>query len=530
MDKPSKYLFFLLVSLIITVPINTVISTTDTENEIKSYEMAKLTNGAISLYQRPFYRLITGTTNSLHKCDFSEKNIQVKDKNNEVSYTKNLEANITEQSYTIDEEEFGSVTIQNNDLEIPVEISIDESFIDSKESLDNQSKIFEIKPGDAITINNEPERIYYRSLAATVDIQMIVGGEIDINSTTEHQPVFNEIRPVQFDVMAVDRQSSKVFASRGDAIYKNKDSGDYGSWIKKATFEDKLVQSMFYTMDGSLLITTSEGNVLRSTDDGKSFETVLTDIVRWRAFDSIHQNSETGTIIFGEYPSFTGPDGEISLYKSTDDGRNWEQVLTRTGDDIRHWHSVQVDPYSGNWIATTGDLDNEIEWWESTDDGDTWEAILGADSPNEGNQDYRTLGLLFSQDQYIWGSDNPLWGYGQNFISSVDKDNPENISKDFRLPAPAYVYWQFSDIWGIGTLAEGTTMEDQNARIYTSENRGQTWQETISWPIEASKNSGGFTSVSHPNGDGYIFVRFSSELVGAHEEPYDYRTMRLKRR
>ncbi len=171
--------------------------------------------------------------------------------------------------------------------------------------------------------------------------------------------------------MAVDRQSPKVFASRGNLIYKSEESGKTGSWQKQYHFSEEHIHSMFYTKEGSLLVVTSKGKLLRSTDDGRTFNTVLTDVVRWRAFDSIYQDSKSGTIIFGEYPSTPSSDDEIRLLRSTDDGKTWTKTFSRTGKDIRHWHSVQVDPYTGKWIATSGDFDHQVEWWKSIDDGES---------------------------------------------------------------------------------------------------------------------------------------------------------------
>ncbi len=493
------------------------------------YEHNSLSQGNYTIYDRPLYNILM---------EAGDNNLIPTQKNNSDlinnSYSSSgpesvtVSAGIMPDNYQPEKTDYDQVTIQNKDTEIPVEISFNENFPHPDEAKDNLHDVYKVNPGESITIESSPDNIYYRSMAAKVDVQMFFGKEVEVEQS-KSDPVFEELRPVQYDVMAVDRNSSTVFASRGgNELYKSNDNGENGSWTRQNAFDDYLIHAMFYTQEGTLLIVNSNEDVLRSTDQGHTFQTVLTDVIRWRAFDSIYQDSETGTIMFGEYPSDPEPDDDIRIFKSEDDGASWDTSLARSGDEIRHWHSVQVDPYTGDWIATSGDLDEEVEWWISSDNGESWEPIIGAESDTEGNQNFRTLGLLFTDDKYIWGSDNPLWGYGQNFISSTDRDDPSDINKEFRLPAAAYVYWQFSGLWGIGTLPEGTTTEDQVARIFTSKDQGDSWQETISWPLDDSYNSGGFTSTSPPNADGYIFVRYSGELYGAKEPPFEYGTLRLK--
>src|SRR5690606_2525577 len=50
-----------------------------------------------------------------------------------------------------------------------------------------------------------------------------------------------------------------------------------------------------------------------------------------------------GTIMYAEYGTTAGQ--EYRIWKSTDDGQTWSICVD--GTQVRHWHSVQVDPYTG---------------------------------------------------------------------------------------------------------------------------------------------------------------------------------------
>lgn len=115
-------------------------------------------------------------------------------------------------------------------------------------------------------------------------------------------------------------------------------------------------------------------------------------------------------IIFGEYQTTT--DGSTSsLWRSTDGGLNWTNVLEITANstgadgkvingDIRHWHTVQADPYTKHWWATSGDTDKQCKMYRSTDDGLTWELMFS------GSQRERTCRLIFEEDCIYYGMDS----------------------------------------------------------------------------------------------------------------------------
>jgi hypothetical protein len=95
----------------------------------------------------------------------------------------------------------------------------------------------------------------------------------------------------------------------------------------------------------------------------------------------------------GEYP--LSESARPRLLRSTDRGRTWETLLTL--EDVRHFHSVAVDPYGGDLWATTGDRDGECRILR-TSGGDL-------ETVGRGSQAWRAVELAFTGDSVLWGVD-----------------------------------------------------------------------------------------------------------------------------
>lgn len=104
------------------------------------------------------------------------------------------------------------------------------------------------------------------------------------------------------------------------------------------------------------------------------------------------------TLFFGEYAVNLDHSKAIHLYRSRDGGKHFEPIL---GFDktIRHIHFVKYDPYERAIWLGTGDADSECRLMKSLDNGDSWETV------GEGSQDWRAIGVCFSEDALIWGTD-----------------------------------------------------------------------------------------------------------------------------
>lgn len=105
-----------------------------------------------------------------------------------------------------------------------------------------------------------------------------------------------------------------------------------------------------------------------------------------------------GTVFFGEYSVNLDHRNETRLYRSTDNAMSFQAVLTFP-KTVRHIHFIKYDPYERCLWLGTGDADSECHLMRSTDNGDTWQTI------GTGNQDWRAIGVCFSEDALIWGTD-----------------------------------------------------------------------------------------------------------------------------
>lgn len=104
-----------------------------------------------------------------------------------------------------------------------------------------------------------------------------------------------------------------------------------------------------------------------------------------------------------------------SLLKSTDGGRHWTSIEL---PDVRHVHSVQADPMSGDIWITTGDADAACNILR-LENGELHR--IGG-----GSQQWRAVELAFTQDAILWGMDCPY--VKQKSICKLDRDEIGNSS------------------------------------------------------------------------------------------------------
>ena len=103
------------------------------------------------------------------------------------------------------------------------------------------------------------------------------------------------------------------------------------------------------------------------------------------------------------------------------DATNWEivkqfRVALNDKDDydesvIEHFHTVQLDPYTGVIYIATGDTLNKSQMWYSKDSGDTWiqQTFVDPDdgtTVTSGEKLFRILNFNFTKDFVYWSSDS----------------------------------------------------------------------------------------------------------------------------
>ena len=144
---------------------------------------------------------------------------------------------------------------------------------------------------------------------------------------------------------------------------------------------------------GDRLLATLGGRVYLSTDDGRSWSHVhdLPDSSGPMGVLPTSVATHGGRTYLAEYPL----GGEPATVLVSDDGRTWREFVSR--GDVRHFHGVFSDPYSGSLWATTGDADDECAI--GTLDGAGFHPVGG------GSQRWRAVGLAFTPDAVVWGMD-----------------------------------------------------------------------------------------------------------------------------
>jgi hypothetical protein len=106
-----------------------------------------------------------------------------------------------------------------------------------------------------------------------------------------------------------------------------------------------------------------------------------------------------GTIYYGEYRGYNKMREPVHIFSSEDQGRSW--ISVRRMERVRHIHGVYYDPIGSAFWVTTGDTDAESAIWVSGDRFRSLERIVA------GNQQTRTIRLLFTNDHVYFGSDAP---------------------------------------------------------------------------------------------------------------------------
>ena len=132
-----------------------------------------------------------------------------------------------------------------------------------------------------------------------------------------------------------------------------------------------------------------------------------------------------GDVLFAEYTRmgvvFTANCWRIETGKDLTVADNWKivkQFKVALNDNesydesvIEHFHTVQMDPYTGIVYMATGDAKKKSQMWYSRDNGLTWKQQKFIDPSTgktltSGEQFFRILNYNFTKDYVYWSSDS----------------------------------------------------------------------------------------------------------------------------
>jgi len=320
-------------------------------------------------------------------------------------------------------------------------------------------------------------------------------------------------------------EDGTIWSARGYCVYKSSDgvkskmafkvpSGNLISWMGNFRSIRALTQYIeiceVFPLRSGTILAFSGGYIWRSTDGGNTFRQVH----KLRHFGMRNgrgvnpqgmAEDDHGAFYYGEY--FRNLErGSVFVYRSVDDGKNWEVVHRFNPGEIRHIHSLQFDPYTQVlWIAT-GDDDHEPMIGYSIDKGETFHKV------GSGSQKWRAVSLLFTKDAIFWGTDSSNI---QNWICRLDRENGD-VKQVCKIDGPIYYSTKLRD----GTLIMGRTVQgdkgewDDMVSIWLSKD-GKQW---IKKSLGKRKSSRGYAFLRLARGNSSADLYASILNTDYHEE------------
>ena len=166
-----------------------------------------------------------------------------------------------------------------------------------------------------------------------------------------------------------------------------------------------------------------------------------------------------GNVFFAEYTLNSNRDHDTVLYRSTNCGESFDPILTLSKNQVRHMHFIKYDPYEKCLWLGTGDEDFECKLMRSFDNGNSWETV------GEGCQDWRAIGVCFSEDNLVWGTDAGSVPDQNHIIRMSRKTREIEIVADAEGPCHGCASFKNGQVY-ISTGVEGGENEkDRFARL-----------------------------------------------------------------
>jgi len=169
-----------------------------------------------------------------------------------------------------------------------------------------------------------------------------------------------------------------------------------------------------------------------------------------------------GTVFFAEYLLNPQRDHSVKLYRSTNNGMSFQIVKEWPAGDIRHLHFVKWDSYENClWLGTGdyGEENKENRLYRSNDNGDTWELI------GQGSQNWRAIGVCFTEDALLWGTDAGSCPDTVHFVRMDRKTQQLEVLGDFEGPCHGCASYADGRAFFSTGVEGGENEKDRYARL-----------------------------------------------------------------
>lgn len=247
--------------------------------------------------------------------------------------------------------------------------------------------------------------------------------------------------------------------------------------------------------------------IRRSSDKGATWTTVSDFPTKSTAFgkDALTFDN-AGYLYLAQYHAAVTTQQNESVYKSIDDGKTFNPVLTLTSpDDLASFQQIFVDPYHPTYIyVTAGNTDTQAAIYVSGNRGGTWSTFSSGHLARAG-------AIGFTPTQIVWSSEQNLfdrkWVFydrqlrAANYFERAEdivltmlqyKSGLIGIGRSTDLGSPCNVY----TLWGAATGPDDALLPLLNQ-----------WKRALSWyPDPLLRSFGEFRSSNvGPKGEFYLF-------------------------
>lgn len=132
-----------------------------------------------------------------------------------------------------------------------------------------------------------------------------------------------------------------------------------------------------------------------------------------------------GSAVFAEYTRYCVLTANVwRINGDPTDYTNWNTVISLSLLDpgqnlLKHWHTVQYDPYSNIVYAATGDSNSGSFCYYSSNYGVTWSQLL-INGVDHSSKYFRFLNLIFTEDTIYWAKD---WYDAEHYLFKCGRDS-----------------------------------------------------------------------------------------------------------